>query len=108
MNDKLKKLWDTEDLMFKKHELVDDNFDKASLDFIQHAGVVFANETLFHNSYVYLTEKVGQAILTKRPFVIIGVHGSLQYLKDLGYYTFEDLIDPSYDQMTNVNDIFVL
>ena len=104
MNDELKKLWDTEDLIFKKHELVDDNFDKASLDFIQHAGVVFANETLFHNSYVYLTEKVGQAILTKRPFVIIGVHGSLQYLKDLGYYTFEDLIDPSYDQMTNVND----
>ena len=25
-------------------------------------------------------------------------------MKDLGYYTFEDLIDPSYDQMTNVND----
>jgi hypothetical protein len=60
------------------------------------------NETTFHTKQGYdgvpfLSEKIFKCIAMKHPFVMVSVPNSLQYLKKLGYKTFEGIIDESYD-----------
>jgi hypothetical protein len=54
---------------------------------------------------VFLSEKVFKPIACQHPFVILGNKGSLKELKKLGYKTFHDLIDESYDNL-NSHDRF--
>lgn len=44
-----------------------------------------------------ISEKTFKPILLKHPFMIISLPGTLQLLKDLGYRTFNECIDESYD-----------
>ena len=46
----------------------------------------------------FLTEKTFKVLKHGQPFVIIGPAHSLLALKQLGYKTFDNIIDPSYDQ----------
>jgi hypothetical protein len=48
---------------------------------------------------VFLSEKVFKPIACQHPFVVLGNKGSLKELKKLGYKTFHDLIDESYDNL---------
>jgi hypothetical protein len=50
---------------------------------------------------VFLTEKTWKPIKYKHPFVIWGQPGSLAYLKELGFETYENLFDESYDLNEN-------
>jgi hypothetical protein len=45
----------------------------------------------------FLTEKTFKPLKFGQPFVIVGAPGSLQALRDLGYRTFDHVIDNSYD-----------
>jgi hypothetical protein len=45
----------------------------------------------------FLTEKTFKSIKHGQPFVIVGAAGSLQALRELGYRTFDHVIDNSYD-----------
>lgn len=45
----------------------------------------------------FLSEKVFKCIGMKHPFILVTAPNSLQYLKKLGYRTFESIIDESYD-----------
>ena len=49
----------------------------------------------------FITEKVFKPIKHAQPFVLLAPPGSLQLLRDLGYYTFDQEIDPSYDLIEN-------
>jgi hypothetical protein len=49
----------------------------------------------------FLTEKTFKPIKHGQPFVIVGPAGSLQALRDLGYRTFDHVIDNSYDLEPN-------
>lgn len=49
----------------------------------------------------FLTEKTFKPIKHAQPFVIVGAAGSLQRLRELGYKTFDNVIDPSYDKIQN-------
>ena len=53
------------------------------------------------SSGAFLTEKIFKPIKHGQPFVIVGAPGSLQALRDLGYCTFDHVIDPSYDLETD-------
>ena len=53
---------------------------------------------------VFLTEKTFKPIKHAQPFVIFGAAHSLARLRDLGYRTFDDVIDPSYDEIENTTD----
>ena len=61
-----------------------------------------SSETKKVHNGIYITEKTWKAIAYGSPFCINGDSGSLQYLKDLGFKTFEKNWDESYD---NDNDI---
>lgn len=49
----------------------------------------------------FLTEKTFKPIKHGQPFVIVGAPGSLQALRNLGYRTFDNVIDTNYD---TIND----
>lgn len=79
---------------------------------VNRVGVSTSTDTFFENSYfsvvtettyfndesVFLTEKTFKAIGMQHPFILVTVPGSLKYLKQLGYKTFEGIINEDYDQ----------
>jgi hypothetical protein len=48
---------------------------------------------------VFLTEKTFKPIKHCQPFVIVGACGSIQHLRNMGYRTFDTVIDHSYDSI---------
>lgn len=55
-------------------------------------------ETSFDNRYVFLSEKTVKPILSRRLFITLGDRYTLARLRDLGFKTFDGIIDESYDE----------
>ena len=68
-----------------------DNIDYAT------SGIEVVLETLFDDCRLHLTEKTLRPIACGKPFMLAATPGSLQYLRDYGFETFDGLIDESYD-----------
>ena len=86
--------------------LVEDNDDifDTQTAIQQSAFLQVVTETIFeypHNSY---SEKTWRPIVNLRPFVIVGVPGSLDNLKDLGFKTFNKWWNESYDNLVDSID----
>lgn len=47
----------------------------------------------------FITEKTYRPIIFKMPFLIYGNYNSLKYIKNLGFKTFDGIIDESYDEI---------
>jgi hypothetical protein len=56
-------------------------------------------ETLFDDDRLHLTEKSLRPIACGQPFILAATHGSLQYLRDYGFKTFDTVWDESYDMI---------
>lgn len=54
-------------------------------------------ETLFDDSRIQLTEKSLRPIACGHPFMLAATPGSLKYLQEYGFKTFDGIIDESYD-----------
>ena len=103
LNERLLRLWRETDLI--EHQNPDaDPHHLINLEFIKKSGVHIVSETVFHYPYPFLTEKTMTALLSSRPFILIGASGSLRLLKEKGYKTFDDVFDESYDSITNPSD----
>ena len=50
------------------------------------------------------TEKSFKPIAYYHPYMIAGQKGCLQYLRNLGFETFDNMFDESYDLLENYND----
>jgi len=61
-------------------------------------------ETCSRNGTPSLTEKTFKPILAGQFFVFIGSKGCVQYLRDIGFDVFDDIIDHSYDGQELVRD----
>lgn len=46
----------------------------------------------------WFTEKTANCLATGKPFVLLSGQGSLQRLRDMGFITFENILDESYDK----------
>ena len=77
----------------------------ASADYVtndyRQTRIEIVLETLFDDSRLHLTEKTLRPIACGKPFMLASTPGSLQYLKDYGFKTFEPFIDESYDQIVD-------
>lgn len=51
----------------------------------------------YHDKKVHLTEKTWKAIVFGHPFIMVGEERSLQVIQELGFKTFDTVIDESYD-----------
>lgn len=56
-------------------------------------------ETNWASYYTFFTEKTVKPIIGRRLFVMVGGKGYLQTLRDMGFQTFDGIIDESYDDM---------
>lgn len=54
-------------------------------------------ETVYYEDKLHLTEKIFKPIVMKRPFILLGAVGNLEYLRSYGFKTFDRWIDESYD-----------
>ena len=54
-------------------------------------------ETLFDDDRLHLTEKSLRPVACRQPFILAATHGSLQYLRNYGFKTFESVWDETYD-----------
>jgi hypothetical protein len=57
-----------------------------------------------HLKPVFLTEKIYKPLAFYHPFMVIGAPGILKELEDLGFQTFENLFDQSYDTVPDIDD----
>jgi len=71
----------------------------ADFDISDYANTKFevVLETLFDDSRIQLTEKALRPIACGHPFILASTTGSLAYLRDYGFKTFDGIIDESYD-----------
>jgi hypothetical protein len=56
-------------------------------------------ETLFDDARWHLTEKTLRPIACGQPFILAATPGSLKYLRNYGFETFDGLIDETYDSI---------
>jgi len=70
----------------------------------QTSGIEVVLETLFDDRRWHLTEKSLRPIACGKPFVLMATAGSLQYLRQYGFQTFDGLIDESYDTVKDPTD----
>jgi hypothetical protein len=78
---------------------------EASADYntqdYQNSIIEVVLETLFDDTRHHLTEKILRPIACGHPFILMSTPGSLQYLKDYGFKTFNGIIDETYDCIQN-------
>lgn len=75
-----------------------------NIELQQSAFLQVITETVFdypHNNY---GEKTWKTIISRRPFVIVSVPGSLNDLKNFGFQTFDQWWDESYDSIEDPID----
>jgi hypothetical protein len=77
----------------------------SSADYVaqdyQSTAIEVVLETLFDDDRLHLTEKTLRPIACGRPFMLMAPVGSLQYLREYGFRTFDGLIDETYDTISD-------
>lgn len=68
---------------------------------VQRGLLYVALETTVMYPEVFLSGISFKGIVKKRPFVILGVPGTIRYLQQLGFKTFNEFWDESYDQIND-------
>jgi hypothetical protein len=71
---------------------------------LQKSFVYVITETVFNYPHPFLSEKSYKGITAKRPFMVVGAKGCLATLKKLGYKTFSNFWDESYDLVDDPAD----
>ena len=72
---------------------------RAQLYYFTNSYFSIVTETHYDTGKMnFLTEKTFKSILFKSPFLLVTTPGSLETLKQLGYKTFDGIIDESYDK----------
>jgi hypothetical protein len=69
----------------------------------QDSLIYVPTETVYFGQRTHITEKTFKAIALEMPFVLVASAGSLEYLREYGFQTFDGILDESYD--TEIDDI---
>jgi len=77
-------------------------------DFYKDTLVSLITETNYNAKECTLTEKSFKPLYNKHPFIILGVPGALQAMRDIGFRTFSDFWDESYDTVEDPGHRFML
>ena len=74
------------------------------IDVYNHTAYSIVAETNFQNHYSFYTEKLVKPILGRRLFLAFGGQYYLKNLRNLGFKTFDGIIDESYDQVEDFEE----
>jgi hypothetical protein len=75
-------------------------FWKTDINFYLNSYLGIVTDTFFEDG-IFLSEKVFNAMNYQQLFFYVGYNGTLQYLQEQGYQTFNDIIDTSYDSIVD-------
>ena len=64
--------------------------------------VEIVSEYMGSDKKVFLTEKIARSIVMGKPFIVLGDRGMLAELRSLGFATFSDFWDESYDEFPTI------
>jgi hypothetical protein len=67
----------------------------------QDSLVYVPTETVYFGRRQHITEKTFKAIALEMPFILVAPAGSLEYLREYGFKTFNSVFDESYDLESN-------
>jgi len=73
-------------------------FSQTDVNFYLDSYLGIITDTFFDNG-VFVSEKVFNAMNYQQLFFYMGYSGTLRYLREQGYQTFDDIIDTSYDDI---------
>jgi hypothetical protein len=71
-------------------------------NYLQHSLVYIVSETVGQYPHVYISEKTWKAMMSFMPFMILGAPGTISQLQQMGFLTFGDFWDESYDNINNL------
>lgn len=77
------------------------DYDNKTRPFYQQSLISVVTETNFYESTASLTEKSFKPSKEKHPFIIAGASGTLRKMRELGFKTFGEFWDESYDEVTD-------
>jgi hypothetical protein len=76
----------------------------APLSIYNETAYTLIAETSYSHHFTFYTEKTVKPILARRLFVMLGGTHSLRNLQRIGFRTFSDVIDESYDACTDLHE----
>lgn len=85
------------------YDVVYDCGNQGIAKYYEDSFVNITTETNFYSDIISVTEKSFKPMRYMQPFVLLGAPYSLQHLKNLGFKTFGDFWDESYDTTTDHN-----
>jgi hypothetical protein len=74
-------------------------------DWYYKSKVDIITETMLYENAIHITEKTYKSIYLGLPFVISATKGHLKNLRDMGFQTFNSVINEDYDNMTGKNKV---
>lgn len=80
------------------------NSSKNVMPFYENSLIHVISETHCYGDFIHVSEKTWKAINFLQPFIVIATKGHLAYLQSLGFKTFSDFWDESYDLIEDHND----
>lgn len=78
--------------------------ENVTSEYYKDSLVSLVTETTYYENHKSLTEKSFKPMRSKHPFIIVGSSGSLKALHSMGFMTFNDFWDESYDTIENGHD----
>jgi hypothetical protein len=84
-----------------KHELFDNQWGEIYIEPAPYIDTYFSlvTETVFEYPYSFRTEKTAKVLAIGHPFIIAGSVGFYRDLRNLGFRTFDSVIDESFDMI---------
>lgn len=91
---------------FVKNQLFNHTWGDAIVNYRCYSDTWFSvvSETVFDYPYSFRTEKIWKPILMGHPFIVAANTGFYRDLHNLGFRTFNSLIDESFDQIDRPDD----
>ena len=83
------------------------NFTGKAKTIYENSIVSIVTETNWDLPYVTATEKTFKPFVEKHPFILVGVNGALKSMHELGFKTFSEFWDESYDEIEDFNQRLV-
>lgn len=67
------------------------------------SSLILVLESVHYNTEFFVTEKTVKALLSGRPFILVGCINMLRYLHELGFKTWNTVLDETYDQQERLD-----
>ena len=88
------------------------NYFKSKVDILiesEYVSYVFDEDNPIDNNFdtmLHLSEKIWRVVSWGIPFVVVGQKHTLKHLNEIGFKTFDSLIDESYDSMDDTERMY--